>query len=549
MFVVRQISNKHCYICFVYLQFMGQKSPSPGPKSEDQSYFTSFLRSQPVPRTLDLTTPPVMAAGLRDSWEAEEQVTNMVRSSLASRGRVKSMINALEREERTRSNTLPCVLSTNSHVGNGETPNDHAHSVGTTPTKSSMLLNGKAGHGSDNPSDQLDSLIGVRSNERGNKSPHSPASRRPFTEKQEPRKLSTTFEVSLEESISYVKMHPPCFENDNSVLSQRLEEEEEVEEEGEKGGAGEEHSKSKGSRTEEVVITQVRDESREESVNSEHLSGQELEHSGEKVGNNLSGVSSSDELVGMVLHGGQNDSLVNLYQMEEGGSPQMGKGKQKKKKKWRLFKKRKSTEAQSSPKPVRSQTDSGAHLNTTQEVVRRDKKRSVSDNTVLDVGKRARGGGSRKVDRYTIYMQDYTAKWKESKKREEEGEGPSTMQEGEGHGSLEDLDRDSTDDGLDNLVESLPPAEMTPMTFKQSLFCKQLQYKLRSALQNIHTPLILSHTFQQLQLDNGLTVDARFQLILMIQHALRRTQWKQDDLETALLTEILRMVEPLPTYL
>lgn len=56
---------------------------------------------------------------------------------------------------------------------------------------------------------------------------------------------------------------------------------------------------------------------------------------------------------------------------------------------------------------------------------------------------------------------------------------------------------------------SLPPfdnvqvKDMDSDTFKESLFCKQLEYKLRAALQNVHIPLTSSPVYHQLRADSG----------------------------------------------
>lgn len=531
-------------------QFMGQKSPSPGPKSDDLSYFNSFLRSQSVPRTLDLNTPPMMAAGLRNSERAEQQVTDMVTSNFAARGRVKSIVSAIEHEERGRSNTFPVSPSANTSRSILTNP---VLSAGGSPVQVGEFLNGRVR--SSHSDSQDESLQHQNSNDvigrtqpifRGVK--QSPLSRQPLTVPEAPRKLSTTFETSVEESVSYVKLHPPAIENGGGVLP-----EEEEEEEGEGG-------ERKVSRTEEVFLSLVQrdddDDVREGSCNG--VDTPELDISDER-GNGKSVSSSpllddtSEELDRPPMDGGQNDSLLNLYQVEEGGSPQMG-SKQKKKRKWKLFRKRKSTEEQEIAKAERSQSDaplksegvgrfgtaSAAEL-----VILRDK-RSISHEAYMGTG-----CGLRKIDRYTIYMEPYSAKLEERKRLspKREGEGLSTSQ---GSG-LDEVDRGSTDDALDRGGDATPPAEMTPMTFKQSLFCNQLKYKLRSALQNIHIPLSLNHAlnpaFQQLRVGGGLNFDARYQLIVLIQHALQRSQWKQDDMQAALLTEILRMVEPLPSDL
>lgn len=523
---------------------MGQKSPSPGPKSEEKSYFNSFLRSQPVPHSLDFDTPPIMTAGLRNSRQAQEQVNNMVKANYASRGRVKSMINAFEKQERSRSNTLPNLLSESSKEEEEEKRN---RSAGGTPVRNSPQIHSRIRNS------QSETL----GNGRGSETPprqHSDLKLgRPFTGKLEPRKLSTTLEVSMEESISYVKVHPPALEN-GSV--------QEAEEEG--GGEG----RGKTSHIEEVFVSSVT----EGAGSRDCLMASDLECSPEKSPPNpaiaTSRLSASPTLdytsddVDLTGTEGQNNSLSNLYPGEEGegegedeGGMSPQRDKQKKRKKWRqrLFKKRKSTEVdQEVTKPGRSQSDAPSESGGGGARLSGVKMRSISHDTFLAINGRGSAGGRRKVDRYTIYMKDYTDKLEESKKlslKGGEGEGEReglTTSQGSGQDTV---DRGVTDSGLERLVEATPPAEMTPLTFKQSLFCNQLKYKLRSALQNIHTPLHLSHALQQLQLENGFNFDARYHLLLLIQHSLQRSQWQQDDIETALLTEILRMVEPLPNNL
>ena len=98
-------------------------------------------------------------------------------------------------------------------------------------------------------------------------------------------------------------------------------------------------------------------------------------------------------------------------------------------------------------------------------------------------------------------------------------------------------------------VDFTPSAKMTPLRYRRSLYCDQLKYKLRAALQNIHTPLSLSPIYLQLCVDDDAKCDSRYQLILLIQHALQRSRWRHDVMEIALLTELLRMIEPLPNEL
>ena len=98
-------------------------------------------------------------------------------------------------------------------------------------------------------------------------------------------------------------------------------------------------------------------------------------------------------------------------------------------------------------------------------------------------------------------------------------------------------------------VDFTLPSRMSPLRYRRSLYCDQLKYKLRAALQNIHTPLSLSPIYLQLCVDDDAKCDSRYQLILLIQHALQRSRWRHDVMEIALLTELLKMIEPLPNEL
>ena len=91
--------------------------------------------------------------------------------------------------------------------------------------------------------------------------------------------------------------------------------------------------------------------------------------------------------------------------------------------------------------------------------------------------------------------------------------------------------------------------KMSPEAFQTTLYNKQLKYKLRFALQSIHTPLTTSPVYLQLCADEDSMCDSRYQLITLLQHALQRSKWRHDAMEIALITEILRMVEPLPNWL
>lgn len=97
-------------------------------------------------------------------------------------------------------------------------------------------------------------------------------------------------------------------------------------------------------------------------------------------------------------------------------------------------------------------------------------------------------------------------------------------------------------------VKSLLPS-MNAEKFRDSLYCDQLKYKLRWALQNIHTPLSVSPIYLQLCADEDSMCDSRYQLTTLLQGALQQSKWQNDAMEVALLTETLRMVEPLPNQL
>ena len=103
--------------------------------------------------------------------------------------------------------------------------------------------------------------------------------------------------------------------------------------------------------------------------------------------------------------------------------------------------------------------------------------------------------------------------------------------------------------GGKEIVDLTPPSKMSPPRYRRSLYCDQLKYKLRAALQNIHTPLSLSPIYHQLCVDDDAKCDSRYQLILLIQHALQRSRWRHDVMEIALLAELLKMIEPLPNEL
>ncbi len=451
------------------------------------------------------------------------------------------MITALEEKEkdtRSRSNTLPAILSdsSTSSVAVAVAETNAAKSAGGTPSHLSPVLGGWRGPVSESTiTDQSNAPFNKDTSSDEDGEEGDPEGVRPFTIHGGPP-LSPTLEDSMEDSLSYVRVHPPLPLNEDMVSDP------------DRGRRN--YLKSLSSPT--LPLPFGVESPHEESCSRESLDD-----------NNSMSSSPGSKVIQNKL---QSESLVNLYQEEEGEgegdrSPQLEHTKQKKKKKWKFFKKRRSgvqKEVKFETKCERSQSDapSGRErvnpLESEKEGGSLVKMRSISHDTFLDVNTGGRGRRNR-IDRYTIYMQDYSIKLEEERKKlspkreagkEEEAGGPSISILGN-----DGVDRGSTDDDLNRGEdEDTPPAEMTPLTFKHSLFCNQLKYKLRSALQNIHTPLTLCPSILQLQEDHTHS-NTRYQLILLIQHSLQHFRWRQDDMEVALLSEILRMVEPLPNEL
>jgi hypothetical protein len=100
-------------------------------------------------------------------------------------------------------------------------------------------------------------------------------------------------------------------------------------------------------------------------------------------------------------------------------------------------------------------------------------------------------------------------------------------------------------------LESLPRFvdvrvwEMSPEEFRESLFCTQLEYKLRAALQNVHTPLGCGPQGWREEGEEETGPDLKWQLTTLLECALQCSQWVHDNMETALLSETLRMVAQL----
>lgn len=182
------------------------------------------------------------------------------------------------------------------------------------------------------------------------------------------------------------------------------------------------------------------------------------------------------------------------------------------------------------------------------------KPRSASENDVLDED----ASGYPVKRSYTMLTDHITRKYQKKileKLRTDSGvssgsgmsETPSTLSPVKESVQEED-DLEAIDGGLEG-VDLTPLSKMTPQRYRRSLYCDQLKYKLRAALQNIHTPLSLSPIYLQLCVDDDAKCDSRYQLILLIQHALQRSRWRHEVMEIALLTELLKMIEPLPNEL
>ena len=186
------------------------------------------------------------------------------------------------------------------------------------------------------------------------------------------------------------------------------------------------------------------------------------------------------------------------------------------------------------------------------------KPRSVSENDILDDD----APGYPVKRSYTMLTDHITKKYQKKileKLRTDSGvssgsgmsETPSTLSPVK-ESLQEDDDKGAAQimmNGGQEMVDLTPPSKMSPPRYRRSLYCDQLMYKLRAALQNIHTPLSLSPIYHQLCVDDDAKCDSRYQLILLIQHAHQRSRWRHDVMEIALLTELLKMIEPLPNEL
>ena len=473
---------------------------------------------------------------MREEKKGVELGERGLRRQTSAGGRVQSMIDAIEKGKRIRSNTLPSSLS--------ESDSDHlsqlnlgfhSQSEGGFPADSTAVLNGKMEDSNvlvegDEPvftdCEEPSNPAVNRSETVGSSTiplPRTSELMKPFTEQ------ALTVSVSMEDSASYVRVHPlPII-----------------------GSLGRPNG-SEDELADQLASATIQPDGGDEDLNSYDSSP--MKEPNTLVVNAVevrSGSSSpdmtycsddADKTPVHVSRQAQNDSMQNLYNIEGGALQVSGvvSERKKKKKKWRIFKKRKSVEEQVDGK-YRSKSDAPRQLH---KVDFRDQQpRSLSHHVDGDGGVARR----RRQDCYTLYMQDYTDKLEEQKKHSpshREG-GPSTALPGNGG---EGVDLASTNDDLDR-GEATPPAEMSSLDFKKSLYCHQLKFKLRSALQNIHSSLSMSHAHVQLQEVMGVASRVRYQLILLLQRALQRRQWMQQDMETALLSEIMRMVEPLPNEL
>lgn len=176
------------------------------------------------------------------------------------------------------------------------------------------------------------------------------------------------------------------------------------------------------------------------------------------------------------------------------------------------------------------------------------KPRSSSENDILDTGFPVKRS-------YTMLTDHITKKYQRKNLRPDTAVTPSgiSMNDNSTLSPVRELPREE-DEKDATLVRSgskdlTPPSKMSPPRYRRSLYCDQLKYKLRAALQNIHTPLSLSPIYHQLCVDDDAKCDSRYQLILLIQHALQRSRWRHDVMEIALLAELLKMIEPLPNEL
>ena len=251
------------------------------------------------------------------------------------------------------------------------------------------------------------------------------------------------------------------------------------------------------------------------------------------------------------------ESELLLSQAEDPIPSSTPKKATKKKRMFRLFRRHKSTdvaakgdiETDLAPKPrSKSEIGSKAVLVALAESDSKGKVRSKSEHESLDEPGQSR---FRKRRSYTLLTGDITAKYSALEAKRKSTQLKANVTETSKSNDPQPPVVENSDQVRKTLerFDSIPPAEMSPKSFQKSLYCDQLKYKLRAALQNMHTPLSLSPVYLQLSVDEDSKCDTRYQLILLIQHSLQRSRWKHDSMEIALLTEILKMVEPLSNEL
>ena len=138
---------------------------------------------------------------------------------------------------------------------------------------------------------------------------------------------------------------------------------------------------------------------------------------------------------------------------------------------------------------------------------------------------------------YTMLTGHITAKYAAKKKAESARNRKS---------SAETPKKDAVDPKVDQQYESVAEVTaMSPAKFKRTFYNNQLKYKLRVALQGVHAPLSNNPVYLQQCADK----DSSCQLTLLLQTALRHSRWQHSEMETALLTELLKMVDPMPNEL
>lgn len=136
---------------------------------------------------------------------------------------------------------------------------------------------------------------------------------------------------------------------------------------------------------------------------------------------------------------------------------------------------------------------------------------------------------------YTLLTSHITAKYAAKKKVESAKNANRKI-------SVENPKKDVSDQQYESVAEV---AAMSPVKFKKTFYNSQLKYKLRVALQGVHAPLSSNPVYLQQCADK----DSSCQLRVLLQTALRHSRWQHSEMETALLTELLKMVDPLPNEL